>query len=823
MTFGPAVKIRKLPQCVVGERPRRMEASMASEMPTDQSGNEEFARRHGSDDSFQSMTPEVVIPSTRLSPRRLPSTTIDRPDVIQTVRRRRDARVVRICAPPSWGKTTLLTQWRAAELDEADGRETCWLTADGSDHTVDHFLAALVQACADGIASFGLRWQDFAPSPGVVPKVAVIPVLVDELAVTADRALIVLDDLHLALPSIHEAIGYMIQILPSNVQLAYATVERLPLHLGRLSMLGDVAEIGVDALRFDRSAVRHIAERDGVDLSIPVADVIMARTEGWPAGAAAAVRMIAAAVGIEPEAGAVATGTVGRLSGRDRAIAALLDEQVITQLDEADLKMLLHASLLDEVTCRLIDAVVGPENSTDSANRMRRLAASGGFVMTVDSSGDSYRLHPLFREALRGLLEDTTPPEQLRELHRRAATEFGRSGNLNAAITHSVLAEQPEIGSVALAAELPQLLGEPGLATLRFGVDRLGAGGATDDVPLQICAAMLHGLSGSATLAAASLRAADHAEWSGPVPGGWASVDDAVAIIHGSFLDEGLPIERVVETAQTSLGGTHWWSWAHYAAGRRSYLAGDLVAAREWFESAARAVERPSADPAPGVRLAAALSSSYLAIIAIDERRTADADAALESALAFFDDPAWLEQAVTAPLHLARGVIDIAADRPGDAKVALATVRDRSPRSSSTRLHALLELTRAAELDGDLTTARLHLAEAEVIAPELEQNELLTKRLAALVRLLHPATLSQADLITPITDGEMAVLRRVPSDQTQVEIARSMHLSINTVKSHLRSIYQKLGVSSRPAAVRRARALGLLLEDLPGDDPNRRA
>ncbi len=793
---------------------------MVAEMPTDDSSsNEEFVRLQGSGDPRHlRMTPEVIIPSTRLSPRRLSSTTIDRSDVVQTVRRRRDARVVRICAPPSWGKTTLLTQWRAVELDDADGRETCWLTVDGSDHTVEHFLAALVQACADGIAAFGLRWQDLAPAPDVDPKVAAIPVLVDELAVTADRALIVLDDLHLAVPAIHEALAYMIQILPSNVQLAYSTVERLPLHLGPLRMLGDVAEIGVDALRFDGADARRVAERGGIALSATVAEVLAARTEGWPAGVAAVVLMIGAAIATDAVTDEeVSKVVVDGLSGRDRVIAAVLDEQVISRLDQADLRMLLHASLLDEVACPLVDAIFG---SNDSASRLRRLAESGGFVTMVGGKGESYRLHPLFRKSLLGLLEDSTAPDQLRSLHQRAAVETGRVGNVTAAIGHSVLAERPETGADVLAAALPQLIGEPDLAVLRDAVDRLRAGGDTSYAPLELSAALLHGLSGSATLAARSLRAADQAEWSGPVPGGWTSVGEAVAIIEGSFLDGSVPIDRVVEAARSSVRGTPWWSLAQYAAGRASYLAGDIETASRWFESAAMAVERPNADPSPGVRLVAALASSYLAIIAIDRRRPADADAVFLSAAALLGEPEWLERPVSAPMHLARGVIHIAADRPVEAELALETARALATASSSMQLHALLELTRAAELAGDLVSARKHLSQAELIAPDLAEVGLLQSRLAGLVRLLHPATLAQTELIVPITDGEMAVLRRVPTAQTQVEIAKSLHLSINTVKSHLRSIYQKLGVSSRPAAVRRARALGLLLEDRPADDLN---
>jgi LuxR family maltose regulon positive regulatory protein len=62
----------------------------------------------------------------------------------------------------------------------------------------------------------------------------------------------------------------------------------------------------------------------------------------------------------------------------------------------------------------------------------------------------------------------------------------------------------------------------------------------------------------------------------------------------------------------------------------------------------------------------------------------------------------------------------------------------------------------------------------------------------------------------PLTNRERDVLRSLPRHLTNDEIARDLFVSVNTVKSHLRSIYRKLGVTSRAQAVRRARALGLL-------------
>jgi len=61
-----------------------------------------------------------------------------------------------------------------------------------------------------------------------------------------------------------------------------------------------------------------------------------------------------------------------------------------------------------------------------------------------------------------------------------------------------------------------------------------------------------------------------------------------------------------------------------------------------------------------------------------------------------------------------------------------------------------------------------------------------------------------------LTDRELSVLRFLPSHLTNPEIARECIMSVNTVKTHLKRIYAKLGVTSRAETVERARLLGLL-------------
>jgi len=61
-----------------------------------------------------------------------------------------------------------------------------------------------------------------------------------------------------------------------------------------------------------------------------------------------------------------------------------------------------------------------------------------------------------------------------------------------------------------------------------------------------------------------------------------------------------------------------------------------------------------------------------------------------------------------------------------------------------------------------------------------------------------------------LSPGELKVLRYLPTNLSRFEIASELSLSRNTVSTHIKSIYAKLGVSDRSSAVRRARGLGLL-------------
>jgi LuxR family maltose regulon positive regulatory protein len=73
-----------------------------------------------------------------------------------------------------------------------------------------------------------------------------------------------------------------------------------------------------------------------------------------------------------------------------------------------------------------------------------------------------------------------------------------------------------------------------------------------------------------------------------------------------------------------------------------------------------------------------------------------------------------------------------------------------------------------------------------------------------------PSAPDRGGLEEPLTDRELDVLRLLAVGQSNPDIARTLYVEVNTVKTHVKSLYGKLGVHSRVQSVRRARELSLL-------------
>lgn len=111
------------------------------------------------------------------------------------------------------------------------------------------------------------------------------------------------------------------------------------------------------------------------------------------------------------------------------------------------------------------------------------------------------------------------------------------------------------------------------------------------------------------------------------------------------------------------------------------------------------------------------------------------------------------------------------------------------------------------------TTARAALGEARVLLESLEARPALTRAdaLAAILAAPSASPNTGATLPAGLSGREVEVLRLVASGLTNAQATARLYLSPRTVDQHLRSIYNKLGVSSRAAAARWAAEQGLTI------------
>ncbi|MEU9519288.1 LuxR C-terminal-related transcriptional regulator [Streptomyces sp. NPDC048224] len=179
--------------------------------------------------------------------------------------------------------------------------------------------------------------------------------------------------------------------------------------------------------------------------------------------------------------------------------------------------------------------------------------------------------------------------------------------------------------------------------------------------------------------------------------------------------------------------------------------------------------------------------------------------------------------------------IQVAAGSPGAAAEVLGAVRAQGRAGPAVSVGAALARARAAQGSGDAVTARALVARALLDArrerlrrPFLQAGDWIEPLLAtASLRDLAdgwllpgrprgrgeppPPGSDQAPLVPVELSGrERDVLRRLARMMTTEEIAADLYVSVNTVKTHLKSAYRKLAVNRRGDAVRRARELGQL-------------
>lgn len=166
------------------------------------------------------------------------------------------------------------------------------------------------------------------------------------------------------------------------------------------------------------------------------------------------------------------------------------------------------------------------------------------------------------------------------------------------------------------------------------------------------------------------------------------------------------------------------------------------------------------------------------------------------------------DQVTGRPVQQAR--LAMAESRPQEALDLLGPLADPSAhpfRHARHVLHLLVVLAAAADELGQPQLAAGSLGRAEVLSHRMGLS-------GAHPRRAHVATSSSRE--APLTAAEQNVLAHLDAHRTLAQTAEALFISPNTLKTHLRRIYRKLGVSGRDQALERARVLGLYEPAAPG-------
>jgi len=147
--------------------------------------------------------------------------------------------------------------------------------------------------------------------------------------------------------------------------------------------------------------------------------------------------------------------------------------------------------------------------------------------------------------------------------------------------------------------------------------------------------------------------------------------------------------------------------------------------------------------------------------------------------------------------------------------IELLVLRGRLLRARGDRAHAAASFARALALAEPEGYVRLFVDEGDAVVPLLRETAKSGATAPYAARLLsafehRPAATTAGRTVDALSERELDVLRLLATDLSGPAIAQELFISLNTMRTHTKSIFAKLGVSSRRAAVRRAVELGLL-------------
>jgi LuxR family maltose regulon positive regulatory protein len=735
---------------------------------------------------------DVIDSKVRVPP--VPEGSVSRVALVNRLRTLATAPVIVVSAPAGYGKTTLLAQWAARE-----DRSAAWLTIDERDNDplilVRHLAVAL-----GGARPVPASLLEALGMPGASVWERALPRLVGAIVADPGQFVFVLD----CADRLHdrealEVVDALAAHIPQGSVMALSGRTTPALPIGRMRASGRVLEIEADALALSRREATLLLRGAGVDPSDDEVRHLVEQTEGWPAGLVlAARRMQRTTQQVEEPL---------ELAGHDRDVQDYVRAEHLAGLEPETLTFLRRSSVLSRMSGPLCDAVL---ETSGSGRRLRAIDRSNLFVVPLDASGKWCRYHHLFRDVLLRELEDTEA-ERIPELQARAADWFEAHDDMESALEPAAASgDVDRVARILASVALPVVSGGRAESVGRWLDDFHGRADLQRYPGVATLGAWVHVVRGNSEEAHRWLGAAEAGTPDAEMPDGCLSARPWTAVVRAAMCTHG--VEQMLADAESALADlptdSRWYPIALLLSGAALALLGEIDDADAALAEAARAAgwagARDVQTMALGERamLAAARGDHGTAETLAEEGRELVYEQGLET---YPTSAAGLAAAARAGLRRcrwdrARADLDVAGKLTSDLGDALPWFG----------VQTRMELARAHLTLRDSEMAAAHLDQAAEILDRHPHLGLLERQANAL-RDEIASTREVGDFTgSGLTAAELRLLPLLATHLSFREIGGRLFVSRNTIKTQAISVYRKLGVSNRSAAIERAAEIGLV-------------
>ena len=335
-----------------------------------------------------------------------------------------------VSASTGCGKSITVSQWL-----EAKGHNYGWLSLGEEHNNIQVFLTYIVTLLKEHRPQRALHLETLLGESDL-PSHVVSALLINDLDELVDPFVLVLDDYHVIREKkIHDIIQGILEFPPEKLHLVILTRRDPPFKMARLRAQKKLLEIRMKELAFTDDEVKRLRSKIASKITDEQIEGLIQSTEGWITGITVGLMGLHEGIAFEK--------ILASLTNSNSIISDLFDEVVYTGLPLKIQKYLVLTSLLDKFSLELIRTMVASIADSDLSQNgckefIRLSIERNFFLMPLDSTGEWYRYHHLFKSQLNSRTGRYFSKEVVERLYKAASGWFEENNMFEDALINAI-------------------------------------------------------------------------------------------------------------------------------------------------------------------------------------------------------------------------------------------------------------------------------------------------------------------------------------------------------------------------------------------------